>query len=328
MNKIILFIPVLLLSLAACKGEKTEEEEVVALDTFKQKLSYALGADHAHSISESNDPYFDKYNVDELVKGFEIGIKDEKAFDEACNATMRKLYGPQGQTFDTTYVKEGSNCLGKLSGIVFLTSWKSKRALEKIDMKTAVIGFKHGLLKKDTLIKKDEQVTMIQNFFQDLNKMNGAALLDKAKQKPGVKVTQSGIVLQTIAEGTGASPMKGDDILAHYIVMNSLGDTLQSSFEMVKVYKQPLMAFSLNGVVPAWQEAMPMMKKGGKYRLYVPFNMGYGEQGMYNPNSGAYDIQPYESLEFYIELINFGKPGSLTKNNPAPQQQAAQGTGY
>lgn len=318
MNKL-LFIPALALALFSCKGgEKAGEEEAVSLNTFKEKLSYALGADHAHSISESNDPYFDKYNVDELVKGFQEGIKNDKAFDEACNATMRKLYGPQGQAFDTTYVKEGSNCLGKLSGIVFLTSWKSKKALEKIDMKTAVIGFRHGLMKKDTLIKKDEQVTMIQNFFQDLNKMNGAALLDKAKQKPGVKVTQSGMVLETIQEGTGPSPAKGDDVLAHYILMNSLGDTLQSSFEMVKVYKQPLNAFSLNGVVPGWQEGIPMMKKGGKYMLYLPFNMAYGEQGMYNPNTGAYDIQPYESLYFYIELLDVGKPGTLTKKNKMP----------
>jgi FKBP-type peptidyl-prolyl cis-trans isomerase len=57
------------------------------------------------------------------------------------------------------------------------------------------------------------------------------------------------------------------------------------------------------------------MKKGGKYRLYLPFQIAYGESGMFNPNTNSYDIQPYESLEFYIELINVGKPGSLTKNN-------------
>lgn len=318
MKKLIYLLPVLSLSLFACKNDGEKEEEKVVLSSFKEKLSYALGADHAHSISESQDPYFDKYNVDELVKGFEAGVKNEKAFDEACNATMRKLYGPQGQTFDTTYVKEGSNCLGKLSGIVFLTSWKSKKALEKIDLKTAAIGFRHALLKKDTLIKKDEQANMIRNFFEDLNKMNGTALMEKAKKIPGAQVTPSGIVLETIKPGTGGKPAPGDDVLAHYILMNSLGDTLQSSFEMVKVYNQPLNAFSLNGVVPGWQEGMPMMQKGGTYRLYLPFNLAYGEQGMFNPNTGAYDIQPYESLYFYVELIDYGKPGSLTKKNVNP----------
>lgn len=314
MKKAILLLPVFFLFLS-CGDKKTQDAEVVKLDSFTDKLSYSLGADHAHSISQSGDPYFDKYKIDELVKGFEEGFKNEKAFDEACNETMRKLYGPQGQHFDTTYIKEGSNCLGKLSGIVFQASWKKKGALEKINFKKAVIGFRHGLMKIDTLVSKADQSTMIQEFFQDLNKMNGTRLIDKAKKLPNAKVTPSGIVLETIQEGTGPNPEKGGDILAHYILMNSMGDTLQSSFEMVEKYKQPLNAFSLAGVVQGWQEGMPMMKKGGKYRLYVPFQLAYGDQGMFNPQSNSYDIQPYESLVFYIELLNCGKAGSLTKNN-------------
>lgn len=315
MRNLFLIVPAICLVLASCKGNKAADEESVALNTFKDKLSYALGADHAHSISESKDPYFDRYDIDELVKGFENGVKNEKAFDEACNATMRKLYGPAGQSFDSTYVKQGSNCLGKLSGVVFLTSWKSKKALEKIDLKMAAIGFRHALLKKDTLVKKDEQASMIRTFFDDLNKMNGEKLLEKAKQIPGAKVTPQGMIIETLAEGTGGSPAKGDDVLAHYVLINSLGDTLQSSFEMVKMYQQPLNAFSLNDVVPGWKEGIPMLKKGGKYRLYLPYNMAWGDQGMFNPNTGAYDIQPYESLVFYIELIDYGKPGTLTKKN-------------
>ena len=315
MKKVILFLPLLVLFVACGDKSASEETEKVDLTTFKDKLSYALGADHAHSISESGDPYFDKYDIDEMVKGFEQGFSDTAAFDEGCNETMRKLYGPQGQKFDTNYVKEGSSCLGKLSGIVFQASWKKKGALSKIDIKKAAIGFRHGLMKIDTLINVEEQKSMIQNFFEDLNKMNGSALMEKAKKLPNIKTTASGIILQTIQEGKGPSPAPGDDVLAHYILMNSLGDTLQSSFEMVEKYKQPLNAFSLSGVVPGWQEGMPMMKKGGKYRLYLPFQMAYQESGMFNPNTNSYDIQPYESLVFYIELINCGKPGTLTKNN-------------
>lgn len=139
--------------------------------------------------------------------------------------------------------------------------------------------------------------------------------MEKAKKIPSAKITSSGLVLETLQAGKGGSPSAGDDVLAHYILMNSLGDTLQSSFEMVEKYKQPLNAFSLSGVVPGWQEGMPMMQKGGKYHLYLPFQLGYGEAGMFNPNTNSYDIQPYESLVFYIELINFGKPGTLTKHN-------------
>ena len=315
MQKTLFFLSLSLLFVACRTDEKTSEGEKVALDTFRDKLSYALGADHAHSISESGDPYFDKYDIDAMVDGFIKGFSDTTAFDEGCNETMRKLYGPQGQKFDTTYVKEGSSCLGKLSGIVFQASWKKKGALSKIDIKKASIGFRHGLLKMDTLIDVTEQKSMIQNFFEDLNKMNGSVMMEKAKKLSNIQTTSSGIILQTLQEGKGGSPASGDDVLAHYILMNSLGDTLQSSFEMVEKYKQPLNAFSLAGVVPGWQEGMPLMKKGGKYKLYLPFQLAYGESGMFNPNTNSYDIQPYESLVFYIELINCGKPGTLTKSN-------------
>ena len=71
----------ILLSLTACK--ETNQEEKIELNSASDRLAYALGADHARSISESGDPYFSRYNVDEIVKGFEIGLKDEKAFDDA-----------------------------------------------------------------------------------------------------------------------------------------------------------------------------------------------------------------------------------------------------
>lgn len=300
-----------LLAATACKETKTEEK--IELNSAADRLAYSLGADHARSISESGDPYFSRYNVDEIVKGFEIGLKDEKAFDDACKTTMNGLFGPTGQDFDTTYLKAGSLCLGKLSGMVFQTSWTRKGAMDKIDYKNVIIGFKHGLTGADTVVDRTEQSQIIQDFFEDLNKINGTKMLDNAKKKSSTEVTTSGIVLETIELGKGGKPAPGDDVLAHYILMNSMGDTLQSSFEMVEKYNQPLNPFSLAAVVPGWQEGMPMMNKGGKYKLYLPYNLAYGERGMFNQQTNSYDIQPYEALVFYIELIDYGKPGSLSK---------------
>jgi FKBP-type peptidyl-prolyl cis-trans isomerase FkpA len=301
-----------LLLVFAC-GDNQSAEKPVVLETFKDKLSYSLGADHARAISESGDPYFAKYDIEQMVKGFKSGLKDENAFDASCKDLMQKLYGANGQQFDSTYAKAGSECLGKLSGVIFMTSWKKKQAMDRMDLDKVAIGFKHGLLKTDTIIDAMEQGSMIQTFIEDLNKLNGNKLIEKAKQLPNTQATASGLVLETLVAGKGGSPAPGDDVLAHYILMNSLGDTLQSSFDMVTKYNQPLRAFSLAQVVPGWQEAMPMMQKGGKYRLYLPYHLGYGEQGMRNQQTGSYDIQPYETLKFYIELINYGKPGSLTK---------------
>ncbi len=310
MRKIL--VPMLFLSFAltACKEDKPVEK--IELNSAADRLAYSLGADHARSISQSGDPYFSRYHLDEIVKGFEDGLKNENAFDEGCKSTMNGLFGPTGQAFDTTYLKEGSLCLGKLSGMVFQTSWKRKGAMDKIDYKNVIIGFKHGLTGADTVLSKADQSQIIQDFFEDLNKINGTKMLEKAKKQKNVEVTASGIVLETLELGKGGKPAPGDDVLAHYILMNSMGDTLQSSFEMVEKYNQPLNPFSLAAVVSGWQEGMPLMNKGGKYKLYLPYNLAYGERGMFNQQTNSYDIQPYESLVFYIELIDYGKPGTLS----------------
>jgi FKBP-type peptidyl-prolyl cis-trans isomerase FkpA len=311
MKKVLAPMMFLLLATTACNETKTEEK--IELNSAADRLAYALGADHARSISESGDPYFSRYSVDQIVEGFEIGLKDEKAFDDACKTTMNGLFGPTGQDFDTTYLKAGSLCLGKLSGMVFQTSWMKKGAMDKIDFKNVIIGFKHGLTGADTVLDRTEQSQIIQDFFEDLNKINGTKMLDIAKKQSNSQVTSSGIILETIELGKGGKPAAGDDVLAHYILMNSMGDTLQSSFEMVEKFNQPLNPFSLAAVVPGWQEGMPMMNKGGKYKLYLPYNLAYGERGMFNQQTNSYDIQPYEALVFYIELIDYGKPGSLSK---------------
>jgi FKBP-type peptidyl-prolyl cis-trans isomerase len=309
--KLLLSVFTLILLFSNCAGDSSEEK--VDLKTFKDKISYALGADHARAISESGDPNYDKYNFEKLIDGFIIGLKNSEAFDKDCRNTLMKLYGENGREFHEKFSIHGSECVGKLSGSIFHASWKKNKALNKIDLEKVIIGFKHGIAKKDTLVKREEQAMMIQSFMFDVYKLNGLEMIEKAKKINGALIHSSGIVVETIEQGTGTKPAKGDDVLAHYILMNATGDTLQNSYDIVKIYKQPLTAFSLNSVIPGWQEGMPLLNKGGKYKLYIPYHLAYGETGMYNPQSKSYDIQPYQSLVFFIELINHGKSGSLTK---------------
>ena len=63
----------------------------------------------------------------------------------------------------------------------------------------------------------------------------------------------------------------------------------------------PLMApaeFPVGGVIKGWTEALQLMKVGAKYRLYVPHDLAYGEQG-----AGA-AIAPYSTLIFDVELLD------------------------
>jgi FKBP-type peptidyl-prolyl cis-trans isomerase len=57
--------------------------------------------------------------------------------------------------------------------------------------------------------------------------------------------------------------------------------------------------------VPGWQEALPLMKRGAKWRIHLPAKLGYGEQG--SPPT----IEPNEVLVFEIELVG---------SEPAPRR--------
>ncbi len=294
--------------LMSCGEDKTAEE-TVKLDTFKDKLSYALGAEHAKMITESGDPNLAKLKFDKIIEGFEEGAKSPAAFDKGCQETIQKLYGPYGQDFDTTYLDAGCICIGKTVGSVFSEGWKKKGVFDKIDLKIAKIGFQQALEKKDTLIAMDVRSKMVNDFIIDINRKNGSELMAKAKKLPNVQVLPNGLIIQTIQEGTGGSPTSADDVKADYVLTSTYGDTIESSFDYKKQAGKDIPAFNLSGVIPGWTQGFPHLKKGGKYKLFIPGELAYGAQ------------KGFESLVFYIEFHDFGKAGTLVKPQPQQPQQ-------
>jgi peptidylprolyl isomerase/FKBP-type peptidyl-prolyl cis-trans isomerase FklB len=55
----------------------------------------------------------------------------------------------------------------------------------------------------------------------------------------------------------------------------------------------------LRGLVSGWKEALQLMRPGDEWVLYVPSNLGYGEEG-----AGGGEIPPGAPLIFRIELID------------------------
>jgi FKBP-type peptidyl-prolyl cis-trans isomerase len=296
---------VVALVFASC-GNKGEEDEKVDLKTFKDKLSYVLGAEQARMITESGDPNLEKLNFDEMLLGFDKGMNNEKAMDAGCQEALGKLYGPYGQDFDTTYVKSGSNCIGKIAGSVFYQTWTKKGVMNQIDAKIARIGFKHGLQKKDTLVDRTLSMKMVTEFITGINKKSGDKLMAGARKMPNTKSITGGIVVETLLEGTGGSPSATDDVKVNYILISAEGDTIESSYKIMEQSGKPNPAFNLTGVIQGWSMAFPTLKKGGKYHLYIPWELAYGEQNQ------------CESLKFFVELIDFGPKGTLAK---APEME-------
>ncbi len=124
----------------------------------------------------------------------------------------------------------------------------------------------------------------------------GKTFLEQNKTKEGVVTTPSGLQYKILKPGTGAYPAGADNVTVHYEGKLLNGNIFDSSFER----GQPI-DFGLNQVIPGWTEGMQHINEGGEIELYIPYNLGYGEQGA----GGA--IPPYATLIFKVQLIKINK---------------------
>ena len=120
----------------------------------------------------------------------------------------------------------------------------------------------------------------------------GEAYLVKNAKRDEVTVTESGLQYEVLATGEGEKPTAESTVRTHYHGTFITGEIFDSSVDR----GQPA-EFPVSGVIKGWTEALQMMTEGSKWRLYVPYNLAYGEQG----SQGS--IPPYAALIFDVELL-------------------------
>jgi FKBP-type peptidyl-prolyl cis-trans isomerase FkpA len=104
--------------------------------------------------------------------------------------------------------------------------------------------------------------------------------------------TPSGLVYESLKDGTGVAATPADTVQVHY------RGTLANGTEFDSSYKrgQPA-SFPLNRVIPCWTEGVAKMREGGKAKLTCPPQIAYGSQG-----AGS-AVPPNATLTFEVELI-------------------------
>ena len=107
--------------------------------------------------------------------------------------------------------------------------------------------------------------------------------------------TPSGIVFESVQNGSGPNPKATDTVKVHYRGTFPDGREFDSSYKR----GEPT-SFPLNRVIPCWTEAVQLMRPGGKARITCPPALAYGERG-----AGG-TIPPNATLVFDIELISIG----------------------
>jgi FKBP-type peptidyl-prolyl cis-trans isomerase FklB len=172
--------------------------------------------------------------------------------------------------------------------------------IEKINLDDFVRGLKHVLNEEKPEISYDEAKQVINDYFTqlqkdrlELNKKAGEEFLAINKQKAGVVTLPSGLQYQVLKKGDGAKPKATDSVKCHYHGTLINGTVFDSS-----VQRGEPATFGVSQVIRGWVEALQLMEVGSKWRLFIPSELAYGEQGA----GGA--IEPNSALIFDVELLD------------------------
>ena len=170
----------------------------------------------------------------------------------------------------------------------------------EIDYAAFTEGLKAAMEEQETKIDRDEAIEIVQNAFESIMNRQAAELrakeavfLTENASRPGITVTESGLQYEIIEEGNGPKPESGDTVLVHYEGKLTDDTVFDSSYNQEKPEEIPLKM-----VIPGWAEGIQLMNVGGKYRLFIPSDLAYGEYG-----AGSV-IPPYSTLIFTIELLD------------------------
>ena len=230
-------------------------------------------------------------------------VKDGNAEVKASNAISK----------DSSFEQKAAYSIGASLGEYVAQLKKNQEQLVgEISSDTIIAGFSDGV-NGVTAISRDE----IENILKDLDKKiqekievetkktseenlkNGREFLEKNAKKEGVVTTKSGLQYKVISEGKGAKATKGDIISVTY-----KGSTIDG-----KVFDEQTkpVEFPLDNMIPGWIEGIQLMNVGSEYELYIPSELGYGE------NAVGQFIKPNSVLVFTVKLVDVKKPDDKAK---------------
>ena len=221
-------------------------------------------------------------------------------------SSQNKDKGESGKPDLSTEAAKFSYALGLEIG----ASLKNINENTELDLTILSRAIKDNLNSKEPLLSQEEANEVKKTVFTQLQsvqaeKMKGTseknvkdeeAFLNTNKSKAGITTTESGLQIETLRKGSGECPKATDKVSVNY--KGSLLDGTE--FDNSYTRGQPS-TFNVNQVIKGWSEGLQLMQVGGKYKLYIPSKLGYGERG------AGDKIGPNATLVFEVELMSIGK---------------------
>lgn len=139
------------------------------------------------------------------------------------------------------------------------------------------------------------QVMPVQSALAENKKVNSKGTIKMAQANPNAVKTPSGLSYVDEVVGSGPSPQTGQTVSVHYTGWLTNGQKFDSSLDRGQPFEFVL---GQGQVIRGWDEGVASMKVGGKRKLTIPPDLGYGARGA----GGA--IPPNATLVFEVQLLN------------------------
>jgi len=176
----------------------------------------------------------------------------------------------------------------------------ASQGIKDVEVTDLAIGLSDAMNGGNLRISMEEANQVLQAYVESQQSKlmaeavgEGAAFLEANAKREGVITTASGLQYEVLKKGEGPKPGLKDKVTTHYHGTLLDGSVFDSSYDR----GQPA-SFPVSGVIAGWTEALQMMPVGSKWRLYVPYDLAYGERG-----AGG-KIKPYATLIFDVELLS------------------------
>ena len=206
-------------------------------------------------------------------------------------------------------LKNFDDSLSYAIGMRLYDMYEGDNLNNETDSAIVLKAFTDKMNKQEVLTAEEEEATIMAFFTKKQEeqqreqakqyesiKAEGETFLAENAKRPEVKTTESGLQYEVITEGKGQKPTETDVVKVHYKGTLIDGTVFDSSYDRGEPAE-----FPLNGVIRGWTEGLQLMSVGSKYKLYIPYQLGYGERG-----AGG-TIKPYSALVFDVELLEIKK---------------------
>lgn len=257
------------------KGKCPKKAKTIELSNYNDSLNYAFGVLNGSQMRMyllANDSTGEA--IDEFISNINHGLKSKvinpqlvmmaqnigKAIREQESVGLLNVAG-----LETNFelIKQGF-----INGLYnFTEEWDMQAAGKYVD--EVIARIKYGEAKSE-----------------------GEKFLQENALREEVKTTESGLQYEVLVAGKGAKPTAESTVKVHYEGTLIDGTVFDSSYER----GEPI-EFPLSGVIKGWTEGLQLMPVGAKYKLYIPYELGYGERG------AGQNIPPFATLIFTVELL-------------------------